>query len=98
MVTKSIRLSEQEAAQVSGYVKLTGETEASVLKRATLRGMKELRLEQGILAYLNGHGSAEAAATAGMGRAEFLWVLAEILATRSWDCEIEIFVSGVRGN
>jgi hypothetical protein len=77
MLTKSIRLTEEEAAQVKEYVALTGEVEATVLKRAALRGFKEMRLEQGILAYIQGEGSAEAAAIAGVGRAEFLWLLAE---------------------
>lgn len=77
MLTKSIRLTEDEAAQVKEYVTLTGEVEATVLKRAALRGFKEMRLEQGILAYIRGEGSGEAAAIAGVGRAEFLWLLGE---------------------
>jgi len=75
MRTKSIRLSEAEAAEFSTYASTTGEVEASVLKRAALRGLKELRLEQGILAYLEGQGSTDAAAVAGLPRAEFLQVL-----------------------
>ena len=68
MVTKSIRLTEEEAAELQKYLAVTGEVEAAVLKRGTLRGLKELRLEQGILAYLTGQGSAEAADIAGLPR------------------------------
>ncbi|MGH2457649.1 MAG: hypothetical protein ACRDIY_02145 [Chloroflexota bacterium] len=75
MRTKAIRLSEDEAAEFSTYASTTGEVEASVLNRAALRGLKELRLEQGILAYLDGQGSADAAAIAGLPRAEFLHLL-----------------------
>lgn len=50
MLTKSIRLTEEEAAELREYLAATGEVEATVLKRAALRGLKELRLEQGILA------------------------------------------------
>ncbi|MBI3971201.1 MAG: DUF433 domain-containing protein [Chloroflexi bacterium] len=77
MITKSIRLTEEEAAQVRQYVEATGEVEAAVLKRAMLRGLKDIRLERGILAYLEGHGASEAAAIAGLGHAEFLWELME---------------------
>lgn len=75
MITKSIRFTEEEAAKVRDYVQHTGEVEASVLKRATLRGLQEMRAEQGILAYLRGSTSSEAAEIAGMGRAPFLQLL-----------------------
>ena len=75
MVTKSIRLTEDEAAELRQYVDVTGEVEAAALKRAALRGLREMRVEQGILAFLRGQGSAEAAAVAGMPRAPFLQLL-----------------------
>ena len=77
MPTKSIVLSDEEAAELREVLNATGESEASVLKRATLRGLKQIRLEQGLLAYLDGAGSAEAAATAGLPRAVFLAALAD---------------------
>ncbi len=75
MLTKSIRLTEEEAADLRQYLAVTGEVEAAVLKRATLRGLKELRLERGILAYLEGESSTEAAEIAGVPRAHFLQIL-----------------------
>jgi predicted HTH domain antitoxin len=75
IVTKSIRLTEAEAGELREYVAATGEVEASALKRAALRGLKELRLEQGILAYVGGRSSSEAADIAGIPRAELLQIL-----------------------
>lgn len=75
MATKSIRLTNQEAAELREYVAVTGEVEAIALKRAALRGLRDLRLEQGILAYLDGRNSSEAAQIAGLPRAQFLQVL-----------------------
>ena len=75
MATKSIRLTEAEAAELRDYLATTGEVEAVALKRAAMRGLREMRIEQGILAYLNGRGSSEAAQIAGLPRAEFLQVL-----------------------
>jgi predicted HTH domain antitoxin len=75
MRTKSIRLTEEEEAALRQYVQATGEVEATALKRAALRGLREMRLEQGILAYLNGASSSEAAEIAGLPRAIFLQTL-----------------------
>lgn len=75
MVTKSIRLSEEEVKAVREYTALTGEIEASVLKRAMLLGLKELRLEQGIVDYLRESDSYNAAKVAGLPRAQFLEIL-----------------------
>ena len=77
MVTKSIRLSDDEAGALRAFVDLTGEVEASVLKRAMLRGLQELRVEQAILAYLRDGDSTIAAEVAGLPRARFLDVLVE---------------------
>ena len=72
MRTKSIRLTDEEATDLQKYVAVTGEVEATALKRAALRGLKEMRLEQGILAFIGGAGSAEGADIAGIPRAIFL--------------------------
>jgi hypothetical protein len=56
--TKSIRLSDEEAASLREYVELSGEVEAVALKRAAMRGLREFRLDQAILAYINGRDSA----------------------------------------
>jgi predicted HTH domain antitoxin len=72
MRTKSIRLTEEEEAALRQYVQATGEVEATALKRAAMRGLREMRLEQGILAYLNKASSSEAADIAGVPRAVFL--------------------------
>src|SRR5438552_14342217 len=77
MVTKSIRLSEEEAAAVHAYVDVTGEVEANVLRRAMLRGLQELRLEQAIITYLRSKDSHEAAKVAGLSRARFLDTLSD---------------------
>jgi len=80
VLTKSIRLSEEEAEHLQRYVGLTGEVEAAVLKRAAMRGLKEMRLEQGLLAFFRGQGnvgSSDAARIAGIPRAEFLQILVD---------------------
>ena len=73
--TKSIRLTEEEQALVDGYLALTGEVEATFLKRAAMRGMREEMLERGIMAFTSGTPSFRAAEIAGIGRAEFFRVL-----------------------
>ena len=73
MITKSIRLTEEEAASLRRYVELTGEVEANVLKRAALRGLGDLRLERAIARYLETGDSHKAGEIAGIGRAPFLW-------------------------
>jgi hypothetical protein len=77
MPTKSIRLSDAEADSLRELRAETGESEAAVLRRATVRGLQELRLERGLLAYLGGTTSHEAAMIAGLPRAAFLDLLAE---------------------
>jgi len=75
MVTKSIRLSETEAEEIAVYLDLVGGTEAALLKEATLRGLREIRLSRGILAYIEGVPPSEAARIAGLPRAPFLHAL-----------------------
>jgi hypothetical protein len=77
MPTKSIRLSDDEAQRLRDLGAETGEPESVILRRAALRGLQELRLERGLLAYLDGASSAEGAAIAGLPRAAFLDALAE---------------------
>lgn len=75
MVTKSIRLSDAEAQEVASYLSLVGGTEAALLKEATLRGLREIRLSRAVTAYIDGASSAEAARIAGLPRAPFLQAL-----------------------
>jgi predicted HTH domain antitoxin len=75
VLTKSIRLTQEEASAVAEYVRLVGGSEASLLKEAALRGLREIRLSRGVLAYLDGASSDEAARIAGLPRAPFLQVL-----------------------
>jgi predicted HTH domain antitoxin len=77
MLTKSIRLTEEEAAALREYLELTGEIEAVALKQAALRGIREMRLAEAIRAYVEEHDSDRAARIAGLPRAEFLHVLGE---------------------
>ena len=77
LTTKSIRLTDAEAAELREYLDLTGEVEAVALKRASLRGLRELRLAEAIRVYLDESDSAFAARVAGLPRAQFLHVLAE---------------------
>jgi len=75
MVTKSIRLSDAEAREVAAYLSLVGGTEAALLKEATLRGLREIRLSRAVSAYIDGASSSEAARIAGLPRAPFLQAL-----------------------
>lgn len=75
MLTKSIRLKEEDLEELRRYLKISGEVEATALRKAALRGLRELRLERGLLAYIEGGDSAEASEIAGLPRAEFLQVL-----------------------
>ena len=77
MVTKSIRLTEEEADEVAGYLQLVGGTVAALLKEAALRGFREMRVSRGVLAYVEGAPVAEAARIAGLPRAPFLQALIE---------------------
>jgi hypothetical protein len=75
VVTKSIRLSESEAREIAGYLDLVGGTEAALLKEAALRGLREIRLSRGVLAYVDGAASEEAARIAGLPRVPFIQAL-----------------------
>jgi hypothetical protein len=77
VLTKSIRLNEEEARDLEELVQATGEVEASVLKRAALRGLRDERLDKAMLHFVNGASSSEAAALAHMPRARFLDLLAD---------------------
>ena len=77
MLTKSIRLTDDEAHELEDLVRQSGEVEASVLKRAALRGLREDRLDKAVLLYLNGASVSEAATLARVPRARFIDLLAE---------------------
>ena len=72
MLTRAIRLTDEEAEAIRSFAEGAAEDEGEILRRAALRGLRELRLERAIENY-NVHGDSTAAAeVAGMGRAEFL--------------------------
>ena len=74
---RTVRYTESEVREIREYAELTGEQEAVVLARASIRGLREERFERGLLAYLGGSSSSEAAAMAGLGRHTFLVRAAE---------------------
>ena len=75
MVTRSVRLSDEDAEALRQLQAATDEPEEEILRRAAVRGLRDLRLEQGIKAFKNGSGSGEAAAIAGLPRAVFFEIL-----------------------
>ena len=77
MFTKSIRLTDDEAQELESFVRESGEVEAAILKRAALRGLREDRVDHGVLVYLRGEGTDRAAAIAHLPRARFIDLLAE---------------------
>jgi len=74
---KSLRFSEAEQAEIRAFIELTGEQEAVVLERAAMRGLREERVERGLMAYLGGASSGEAAEVAGIGHVAFINKLLE---------------------
>jgi predicted HTH domain antitoxin len=77
LTTKSIRLTEEEVAQLREYLEISGDVEAVALRRAAVRGIRELRLAEAIRVYLEDRDAAYAARIAGLRRAQFLHVLAD---------------------
>jgi hypothetical protein len=77
VLTKSIRLTEEEARELDDLVRESGEVEAGLLKRAALRGLREDRVDRAVLAYLRGASAEQAAALAHLPRAPFVDLLAE---------------------
>jgi len=75
MVTRVVQLSDEDAEALRQLQAETGESEEDILSRAAVRGIKDLRLEQGIQAFKQGLGSGEAAAIAGLPRAVFFEIL-----------------------
>jgi hypothetical protein len=75
MVSRSVQLSEEEAEGLQHLQAETGESEEEILRRAAVRGLRDLRLEQGIRAFQDGRGSSEGARIAGLPRAHFLETL-----------------------
>jgi predicted HTH domain antitoxin len=68
----SVRFTEPEEREVRAYVERTGETEATVLERVAVRGLREERIERAITEYLRHRDSSSAAEAAGIGRMAFL--------------------------
>jgi hypothetical protein len=77
VLTKSIRLTDEEASELDDVVQQSGEVEASVLKRAALRGLREDRVDRAVLLYLRGASTSEAATFARVPRARFIDLLAD---------------------
>ena len=77
LTTKSIRLTEEEVADLREYLEISGEVEAVALKRAAMRGIRELRLGEAIRSYLEERDSDHAARIAGLPRAQFLQILTD---------------------
>ncbi|MFN8634742.1 MAG: hypothetical protein U0893_12875 [Chloroflexota bacterium] len=75
MLTRSVQLSDEDAEGLRHLLAETGESEEELLRRATVRGIRDLRLELGIRAFKDGRSSGEAAAIAGLPRAIFLETL-----------------------
>jgi hypothetical protein len=69
---RTVWYTEEEVREIREYAQLTGEQEAVSLARASIRGLREERLERGLLAYLGRKSSSEAAAIAGLDRHTFL--------------------------
>jgi hypothetical protein len=69
---RTVRYTDEEVREIREYALLTGEQEAVVLARASIRGLREERFERGLLALLGGSGSTEAAVIAGLDRHTFL--------------------------
>jgi len=74
-VSRAIQLSGEEAEGLGLLAAETGKSEEELLRRAAVRGLRELRLEQGIRAFKDGRGSSEGARIAGLPRAHFLETL-----------------------
>ena len=77
LTTKSIRLTEEEVAELREYLEISGDVEAVALRRAAVRGIRELRLAEAIRVYLEDRDAQYAARIAGLPRAQFLHVLTD---------------------
>src|SRR5947209_2216735 len=76
-IARTVRYTQDEVHEIREYAELTGEQEAVVLARASIRGLREERFERALMAYLGGASSVEAAAIAGVDRHAFLVRAAE---------------------
>lgn len=72
MRRRYVPYTDDEVREIREYAQMTGEQEAVVLARASMRGLREERFEHALLALLGGTGSTEAAAIAGLDRHTFL--------------------------
>jgi hypothetical protein len=71
-VARTVRYSENEVREIREYAELTGEQEAVLLARASIRGLREERFERALMAFLGGISSSEAASMAGVDRHTFI--------------------------
>jgi hypothetical protein len=76
-IARTVRYTESEVHEIREYAELTGEQEAVLLARASIRGLREERFERALMAYLGGVGSSEAAGIAGLDRHTFIVRAAE---------------------
>jgi hypothetical protein len=76
-IAKTVRYTQDEIREIHEYAELTGEQEAVLLERASIRGLREERLERGLMVYLGGASASEAAHVAGLDRHTFLNVALE---------------------
>lgn len=79
LVVWRFEVSSDDDAALPAVAADTGETEEAVLRQSAEDGLRRLRLERAFRAYRERDiTSGEAAATAGVGRAEFPWLTAEL--------------------
>lgn len=76
-IARTVRYTESEVHEIRQYAELTGEQEAVLLARASIRGLREERFERALMAYLGGVSSSEAAGIAGLDRHTFIVRAAE---------------------
>jgi hypothetical protein len=69
---KTVRYTAAEHAEIADYARATGEQEAVIIERTSIRGLREERFEKAVLAYLDGASTSEAAGIASMDRHSFL--------------------------
>ena len=77
MVERAVTLTDEELDELERYSERAGEQQAVALRHAALKGLRELRIEQGIDAYTRGEASQVAAEIAGLPRGVFLQTLVE---------------------
>ena len=69
---RSVRFEATDDAEIEAYVAATGESASTLLARASLRGIREERLERAIVSYLDHRDLDAATAEAALPRAVFI--------------------------